>query len=114
MRKPVIATSLSAIGIFMAGLVAGQLGSLPLGFAASKPGVGANAGVAPGANANVTTYRNALNQSSIAKSAKAGARPISSGNLSSSEITLPATNTMSGRDPRLFPGGPRGPTGGAR
>ena len=110
MRTPVIATSLSAIAIFTAGVVAGQLGGLPLSFAAGKPGIGATAGFAPGGNGSLTTYRSALNRSRSTKSMTAGAQAISGGSLRFGKRTLTATSMMVGRDPRVVPGGPRGPT----
>lgn len=114
MRTPVIATSLSAIAIFTAGVVAGQLGGVPLSFAAGKPGVGATAGFAPGGIGTLTTYRSRLARSSIAKSMTAGARAISGGSLTSGRSTPAATSMMMARDPRVVPGGPRGPTVGSR
>jgi hypothetical protein len=114
MRRPVIATSLSAIAIFTAGVVAGQLGGLPLSFAASKPGVGATAGFAPGGNGSLTTYRSALDRTGSEKSMKAGAQAVSGGSLRSGKSTPAATAMMVGRDPRVVPGGPRGPTVGSR
>jgi hypothetical protein len=114
MRTPVIATSLSAIAIFTAGVVAGQLGGLPLSFAASKPGIGATAGFAPGGTGSLTTYRSALDRSGSAKSMRDGAQGISGGSRRSGNSTLTATSMMVAGDPRVVAGGPRGPTVGSR
>ena len=97
MRRPVIATSFSAIALFTAGVVAGQLGGLPLSSAANTPGVGANAGVAPVANGSVTTNHKAFNEPSSAKATKVGAHATAGRSLSSSPTALTSTS----RTPRL-------------
>jgi hypothetical protein len=110
MQKPVIATSLSAIAIFAAGLVAGQLGAIPVSFAANTPGVGAFAGSATVANGFLTTPRYALDHRSSARFVGPVVHAISGSCFTCSKRGLSTTSTVPVHDPRVVPGGPRGPT----
>lgn len=109
MRKPLVATSVSAIAMFAVGVVAGQMGRLPLTFAANRAAVGVNAGPSSGGAGITAQNRRAFSQSNGIKTTNLGTHTTAQGNLGFFTSCVKAMTTMAAGDMSLAISEPRGP-----
>jgi fatty-acid desaturase len=114
MRRPVIATTVSAIAIFTAGLVAAQLGGVTASLAASKPLVVTNVGYASRLVGISMAYHNRFGHSDRAKSVNSPANTVLYGGISHGSAALRVTSTMRSGGAGVTEVCPRGPPGTLR
>lgn len=109
MRKPMIATGISAIAIFTAGLVAGQVGTPTLSFAASGSAVGTHAEPTPPSNSSPAFKGLDISQRMSAKSMKVAAHALAAKYFDSVASILTAVTATPTGDPRVVGVAARGP-----
>ena len=109
MRRPLVATSVSAIAMFAVGVVAGQMGRLPLTFAANRAAVGVNTSRSSGGGGITTTNRRAFGQSKGTRTTNLGTHTTAQGNRGFFTSGLKAMTTTAAGDTRLAVSEPRGP-----